>query len=269
MRAKGFMDPDRNTEQKLRVLIADDEPVARTKLRRFLSQETDVEIVGEAGDGHGVVRAVLRQSPDVMFLDIQMPELDGFGVLNELGSSRPQCIIFVTAYDRFAVRAFEEHAVEYLLKPYDQDRFNKALRRAREVVRNSRLSTERYPAVLLNFLRQHLDQQPVSDKIAIKSGRRIILIRYKDIDWIEAADNYVVLHTKAGKHIVRETMTSLEQRLQKMRFVRISRSTIVNLERIQDLEPLFYGDYSVRLLDGTKLTCSRSYRSHLREFLAD
>jgi two-component system LytT family response regulator len=253
---------------KIRTLIVDDEALARAKLRQFLSAEPDVEIVGEAGDGASAVDAIITHAPELVFLDVQMPELDGFGVLANVGDRRPRCVIFVTAHDDFALKAFDVHAIDYLLKPYDRDRFVRALSRARELLRATASESSPQTAALSGLLAEVATQRPPAGRIAVKSDGRIVLLKVAEIDWIEAADNYAVLHVGKDSHIVRETMNSLEARLDPEQFLRINRSTIVNIERIRDLEPLFHGEYSVRLHNGTKLTCSRGYKDRLRQFLA-
>ncbi|HXG48362.1 MAG TPA: LytTR family DNA-binding domain-containing protein [Methylomirabilota bacterium] len=250
---------------KIRVVFADDEPLARDRLRRLLAQEPDVEIVAECADGVSAVAALREHSPDLALLDVQMPELDGFGVVASLEAARRPEIIFVTAHDQFALRAFEVHAVDYLLKPFDTERFQAALRRARERIRqkksgdlNDRLSS------LLNEVRSEARS---ADRLAIKSGGRVLFLKIDDIDWIEAADNYVNLHLGPESHLHRETMSSLESRLPAGRFMRISRSSIVNVDRIKELQPLFHGEYAVILRNGTRLTLSRGYRDNLQQLL--
>lgn len=251
----------------IRTLIVDDEALARGKLRQLLAAEPDVELLGEAGDGVSAVEAIVTFTPDLVFLDVQMPELDGFGVLDGLGDKRPPCVIFVTAHDDFALKAFEVHAIDYLLKPFDRERFAKALARARQhLARATSTGSPQGPA-LAGLLSDVVRQRPAAGRIPVKSDGRIVLLKIAEIDWIEAADNYAVLHVGKDSHIVRETMNSLEARLDPAQFLRINRSTIVSIDRIRDLEPLFHGEYSVRLHNGTKLTCSRGYKDRLRQFL--
>lgn len=246
----------------IRTFIVEDEPLARGKLRGLLAKEPDVEIVGEAGDGKSAVAGIKKAQPDLVFLDVQMPELDGFEVLEKLGAENLPCIIFVTAHDQFALKAFEVHAVGYLLKPFDRSRFQKSLQHAREVIQSKQGGrTDQQLAGLL----AELSQRPgaSAERIAIKTPGRIVLVKTEDIDWIEAADNYVKLHVGKNEHLHRETLTSLESRLDSQKFVRISRSSIVNVDRIREMQPLFHGDYSVILQDGTRLTLSRSQRSKI------
>lgn len=246
---------------KIRALIVDDEPLARERLRTLLKPEADVEIVGECGDGEKAVSAIRRHKPDLLFLDVQMPERDGFDVLEALGAEEMPVVVFVTAYDKYALRAFEVHALDYLLKPFDRERFQRALERAREQVAGRHSSTlgER----LLALLADRATEQKRLQRVVIKSGGRIFFLRVEEIDWIEAAGNYLRLHVGREEHLLRETMNRLEARLDPAKFLRIHRSTIVNLERIREMQPSFHGDYVVLLRDGTRLALSRSHRDKL------
>jgi two-component system LytT family response regulator len=253
---------------KIRTLIVDDEPLARERLRKLLAVESDIEIVGECADGRQALAAIKKESPDLVFLDIQMPELDGFGVIAGLEDVAAPAFVFVTAYDRFALRAFEVHALDYLLKPFDRERFQKALDRARHLAQqrqsgdfNQRLSS------LLSDLKSDRPEPKYLDRLAVKTEGRVLFFKTDDIDWIEAADNYVSIHIGAEEHLHRETMASLETKLPPHRFIRISRSTIVNVERIREMQPMFHGDYVVILKNGTKLNLSRNYREKLNQLL--
>ncbi len=242
----------------IRTLIVDDEPLARERLRALLEDEPDLELVGECADGHEALAAVRQAEPDLVFLDIQMPELDGFGLVAQLDPAHLPAIIFVTAFDRFALRAFEVHALDYLLKPFDADRFHAAVERARQWIRrNERGELDQRLSALLADLKGTAKGQ---DRIAVKSGNRVVLVRTEDIDWVEAADNYVSLHIGKESHLLRETMNSLETRLPSDRFLRISRSTIVNLDRIKELQPHFHGEHVVILHNGKRLTMTRGLR---------
>ncbi len=247
---------------KVRTLIVDDESLARERLRQLLEAEPDIDLIGECGDGRTAVAAIRNHAPALVFLDIRIPELDGFQVVESLGME-PPVIVFVTAHDEFALRAFEVHAVDYLLKPFDRERFQVALRHALEHVK-LRASGVRQPrqAALLADLKS--PAKPL-ERLPVKSGGRILLVSVNDIDWIEAAHNYVELHVKKQVHLLRETVTAIEARLPADKFVRISRSVIVNIERIKELAPLFYGEYRVSLHDGTRLTLSRRYRHKLQQ----
>jgi two-component system, LytTR family, response regulator len=243
----------------IRTLIVDDEPLARTRLRSLLEREPDVTVVGECGDGRRAVALVDELEPDLLFLDVQMPVLDGFGVLEALDPDRMPAVIFVTAYDRYAIRAFDVHALDYLLKPFDRDRFQRALARAR-----SQIAANEKAQVLPHY---GPSQRRPLQRLVIKSLERVFFLRLEEIDWIEAAGNYVKLHVGAETYLRRETMTALEDRLNTDQFVRVHRSTIVNLDRIQELQAWFHGDYKVILHDGTQLTLSRGYREKLQEQL--
>lgn len=251
----------------IRTLIVDDEPPARNKLRALLTQEKDLEIVGEAKDGDEAVKRIGELKPDLVFLDVQMPELDGFGVLRALPADSVPAVIFVTAHDAFALKAFEVHAIDYLLKPFDRSRLAQALDHARQILQ--RRQSGRPDSQLVQLLAELESQQSSRplDRIAVKDAGRILLVKIKDVDWIQAADNYVELHAGKTTHLHRETLTALEARLSPDQFVRISRSVVVNIERIRELQPLFHGDYSVLLQDGTQLTLTRSYRSKLSQLL--
>jgi two-component system, LytTR family, response regulator len=251
----------------IRVLIVDDEPLARQRLRALLEAEPDVEVVGEAADGREAVEALRKHKPDLVFLDVCIPELDGFGVLEAITEEPRPGVIFVTAYDRYALRAFEVHALDYLLKPFDRERFQKALQRAREEV--GRVKTEEVSEQLRALLETAQTSRKYLDRVVVKAGGRVFFLRVEEIDWIEAAGNYLKLHCGREAHLLRETMGNLEARLDPARFLRIHRSTMVNIERIQELQPWFHGDYAVLLRDGTRLTLSRSYRQKLQDLFGN
>jgi two-component system LytT family response regulator len=251
------------TERPLRTLIADDEPLARERMRSLLGPEDDIEVVAEAGDGLATVEAILTHDPDLVFLDISMPKLDGFGVIATVGAERMPAVVFVTAYDKHALKAFEVQALDYLLKPFDSDRFQATLRRARRQIEGGQADLERR---LLDLVRS-LNRPTRPERIVVKSSGRLFFLRADEIDWVEAAGNYVKLHVGAEAHLMRETMTAIEQRLSPETFFRIHRSHIVNLERIKELQPWFNGEYVVMLQNGTQLTLSRGYRDKLQERL--
>jgi two-component system, LytTR family, response regulator len=247
----------------IRALIVDDEPLGRERIRTLLHEHRDVEIVGECADGRQAVSAVGRMKPDLMFLDVQMPEMDGFAVLDAIAEKHLPAIIFVTAYDRYAVKAFDVHALDYLLKSFDRERFDRAVERARgEIARWREGALSERLAGLLEDLESKKQRLT---RVVIKAAGRIFFLSLDEIDWIEAADNYARIHAGREIHLVRQTLQSLEARLDPERFLRIHRSTIVNLSRIRELQPLFHGDYCVRLKDGTELTLSRNYREKLAE----
>ncbi len=246
---------------KVRTLIVDDEPLARGRLHQLLADQPEIELVGQCADGLEAVQTIQQQSPDLIFLDIQMPELDGFGVLEALSAEPMPVIVFVTAHDKFALRAFEVHAVDYLLKPFDRERFQAALEHALERVR-LREDPSR-SAGQSAVLSQVQAQGKSAERLAVKSGGRFIFLKVTDINYIQAAHNYVELHQDKQSHLLRETISALERRLPPEKFVRISRSVIVNIDRITVLEPLFHGEYVVTLHNGTRLTLSRRYRGKL------
>jgi two-component system, LytTR family, response regulator len=248
---------------KIRTLIVDDESLARERLRQLLKSEPEVEVVGECADGQEAVSMIEKEKPDLIFLDIQMPEVDGFGVLEAVKVEPAPVIVFVTAHDKFALRAFEVHAVDYLLKPFDRERFQKALSRALERVRH-REGVGQLEAQSAVIAELKPPARPL-DRLAVKTGGRVIFVKLVDLDYIEAAHNYVELHVEKQSHLLRETLNSIEARLPPDKFVRISRSVIVNIERVKELQPLFYGEYTVTLQNGTRLTLSRRYRESLQQ----
>jgi len=248
---------------ELRVLLVDDEPLVRQGIRDFLEMEPDVAVVGECGNGVEALETIAREPVDLVFLDVQMPELDGIGVAAALAGQSGPAVVFVTAYSEHAVRAFEVNAVDYVLKPFDRERFSAALARAR--ARRAGGEQEELSRRLAAVLAELQRSQGHAQRVLVRSEGRIRFVAVDDIDWIEAADNYARLHAGAERHLIRETMGSLEARLDPMRFARIHRSAIVNLARIRELQPTFNGEYAVILHSGAKLTLSRGYRDSLRE----
>ena len=247
---------------KIRTLIVDDQLLARELLRRMVKDEPDIEIVGMPASGPEAVAAINTLAPDLVFLDVRMPELDGFGVLAQIDAARMPVIIFVTANDDFALRAFDVHALDYLVKPCTADRLQTALHRARnQIHRNQAGEIQRRLTALLEDVKV---QPNLAERLPVKSEGRIIFLRLADVDWVEAADNYVKLHVGKEAHMLRETMTALESRLPSSRFLRISRSVMVNIEQLKELHPMFHGEYVVILSNGTKLTLTRGYRDKLQ-----
>ena len=247
-----------------RVLIVDDEPLARERIRDLLRKESHFEIIGESGNGIDAISQIHKHAPDLVFLDVQMPELDGFGVMEQLGVENMPQVIFVTAYDQYALRAFEVHALDYLLKPFDRSRFKEALRRAQEHMemrKNGDFKTK------LKELLQEVKKEPkYLDRLIVKAEGRIYFIKTNEIDWIEAAGNYVSLHVGKEEHLMRETMHGMEKKLDPDKFIRIHRSTIVNIEHIKEIQPWFNGEYLIILHDDTRLTLSRKYRERFKEY---
>jgi two-component system LytT family response regulator len=248
---------------KIRTLVVDDEPIARERVLSLLQQEDDVEVVGECSDGPQAVYAIQHQAPDLVFLDVQMPGVDGFGVIEAVGTERMPTVVFITAYDEYALRAFEVHALDYLLKPFGRDRFRQTLKHARASLERRRAGDlGRRLLALVNDIKP---ERPKLDRLVVKSGGRVFFLRTDEIDWIEAAGNYVRLHLGEESHLFRETMNRMETRLDARRFVRIHRSRIVNTERIKELQPWFNGEHVVILRNGTRLPLSRGYRDRLQE----
>jgi two-component system, LytTR family, response regulator len=253
--------------EKIRTVIVDDEPLARRGIRAHLKEERDVEIIAECSNGREAVHVIEEQAPDLVFLDVQMPELDGFGVLEALKVEPLPSIIFVTAYDKYALRAFEVHALDYLLKPFDNERFTRAVERARaQIERRSITDLSHRLQCLIDDLRTN---QKYAERLVIKSAGRIFFLGVEEIDWIEAADNYVRLHSGHDTHLLRETMNNLESRLDPKQFLRVQRSAIINVRRIKELHPLFRGEYEIMLRDGTRLTSGRGYRDRLQELFGN
>jgi two-component system LytT family response regulator len=245
----------------IRTIIVDDEPLACERLRMLLVNEPDIEIVSECRNGADARRTIEQLAPDLVFLDIQMPELTGFEVLERLEQTRMPVIIFVTAYDQYALKAFEVSALDYLLKPFDRERFTRALNRARADL--NRRKAGHVNEHVLQLLSELERSKKYLEKLIVRTGGRVFFVRADELDWIEAAGNYVRLHTGKEEFLYRETMTKLEAQLNPERFARIHRSTIVNVARIKELQPWFRGDYQVVLRDNRKLTLTRGYRGRL------
>jgi two-component system LytT family response regulator len=269
--------------RRIRALIVDDESLAREALLVMLDDDPEIEVVAECRNGREAVTAIREQSPDVVFLDIQMPEMDGFQVVEEVGARRMPVTIFVTAHDKHALRAFEAHALDYLLKPFDHDRFNTALQRAKTFVRQQKLGeiseslfavlqdlkskTGESPSDTDNRKPERVAHQEPIERVAIKSGGRIYFLKTREIDCVEGAGDYLTLHSGSRTHLIRETMGNFHAKLDPQKFLRIHRSTIVNIERIKDIRPLYKGDYVITLTSGVSLKASRGYRHELRPLL--
>ncbi|HXW06690.1 MAG TPA: LytTR family transcriptional regulator DNA-binding domain-containing protein [Vicinamibacterales bacterium] len=249
----------------MRALLADDEPLARERLRTLLAGESWVELVAECRDGTEAIEAIPRLKPDLAFLDVQMPGATGFDVIARVGSDRMPLVIFVTAFDHYALRAFDVHALDYLLKPFDRERFQQALARARQQL--ERRSSGEFERRLLELVQDLRTPSQRLERFVVKSGGRVFFVRSDEIDWIEAAGNYVKLHVGTDAHLFRETMNTLEAQLDPDVFYRIHRSHMVNIERVKELQPWFNGEYVVFLRTGARLTLSRGYREKLQERL--
>lgn len=250
----------------IRTVIVDDEPLAREKIRGMLEKESDFEIVAECADGAEAIAAIKDEKPDLAFLDIQMPEMDGFELLEQFESDELPCVVFVTAFDEYAVKAFEVHAIDYLLKPFDSERFQGALGKIKERIGGN---VQDIQSRLTELLDQLPKNKKFRDRLVVKSEGRVVFVQSEDIDWIEAAGNYARLHVGEDAHLIRETMIGLERKLDPERFVRIHRSAIVNVGRIKEMQPLFHGEYLVVLNSGSQLTLSRGYRDNLQKILGD
>ena len=247
----------------LRAFIADDEPPSRRKIKLLLRNDARFEIVGEAQDGLEALERIRVEKPDLVFLDIQMPGLSGFEVLEELGAVRPQ-VIFITAYDQYAVRAFETRALDYLLKPFDSDRFQEALERAIEERRSRAALQARVDGLVADWREQRGPLQ----RLLTRDRDRLRIVRTEDIQWIEAEEKYVRLHMQKESLLHRETMSNLERRLDPRRFIRIHRGRIVNLNFVRELAPWTHGDYMIILTDGSRLPLGRRFRGRFLELFA-
>ncbi|MFN2621361.1 MAG: LytR/AlgR family response regulator transcription factor [Chthoniobacterales bacterium] len=253
------------TPPKIRVVIADDELLARKFIRRMLKQDPEVEIIAECSNGAEAVATIRKEKPDLVLLDVQMPEMDGFAVLDAVRLDHLPQIVFTTAYESYAIRAFELHALDYLLKPFDQVRFKAALKYAKERFHSQHEEDKRLQVGrLLESIRA---QQEYLDRIIIRADGRITFLHTREIDWIEADDKYVHLHTGKGARMVRQTLAAIEGQLDPKKFLRVHRSAMVNVDRIKELQPLFNGEHSLILDDGTRLTLSRKYKDKLFELL--
>ena len=244
----------------IRALVVDDEPLARRGIRVRLERAEGVEVIGESTNGPEAVAAIRELSPDLVFLDVQMPGLDGFGVVELVGAEQMPPVVFVTAYDAHALKAFDVHALDYLLKPIDDERFDVAVARARRRITERAAFGSQLAAVLAE----------VRDRrILIKDRGKVIIVNEADVDWVEAEGDYVRVHTGGRGHLLRETMSAMAERLDPTRFARIHRSTIVNVSRIRELKSHPNREYTVVLHDGTRLKLSRGYRDALRGHFAD
>lgn len=262
--------PDRSSGPIMRAVIADDERLAREKVRILLASEPNVRLVAECSDGRQAVSAVRAHRADLLLLDIQMPDMDGFQVLNELRPEEMPVVIFTSAYDQYAIRAFEAHALDYLLKPFDQERFHHAIERAyAELNRSHDREIKHRILDLLSQVRPGVTSVPsCDDRIVIRAKGRIVFLNLTDIDWIEASANYVRLHVGNESYLFRETIGRISERLHPTHFVRVHRSTIVNVRKIKELIPVNSGEYVVVLKNGKELSCSRGYRAALESMIA-
>ncbi len=248
----------------IRALIVDDEPLAREWVRSAIAEDPELEVMGECGDGFEAAEAIRRLKPDLVFLDVQMPGLDGFGVLEALTPEEIPAVVFVTAFDQYAVRAFEAQAVDYLMKPFSKERVEEAVRRVRELVKGK--SLEDFRESISRIVEKIRRDRSFPEWVLLKSDGKNVFVKVKDIDWIESSRNNVRIHVGPTIYLLHETTSAIASRLDPKKFLRIHRSAIVNIERIKELHPWFNGDYAVILRDGTQLTLSSSYRDRLKEF---
>ena len=246
--------------EELRVLVVDDEALGRQRLRELINADDTLELVGECADGEEAINAIVDKQPDLVFLDVQMPEITGFDVIDAVGPDRMPLTIFVTAHDKFALQAFEVEALDYLMKPFDDARFRQAVDRARK--RGATGQSEGLSSVVNETAHRF------PDRFVVRTGKRCDIIFADDVDWFEAADNYVRLHVGAATHMMRTSISQLEKRLDPTRFMRIHRSTIVNIARIKQIEPHNQTEFMLKLGDGAELTSSRKYRAAVRGLLA-
>jgi two-component system LytT family response regulator len=249
----------------IRVIIADDEALARKKLRILLASEPGVHVVAESRDGRQTLEALKDYKPDLLLLDVQMPDADGFQVLKSIPEDEMPVVIFTTAYDQYAIRAFDAHAMDYLLKPFDQERLHQAIERTRtELLRaHNHELTHR----ILDLLTNAKENRPPDRRLIVKAGGRVVFLDLDDIDWVEAAANYVKLNAGKESYLLREAIGRLAERLDPAQFVRIHRSTIVNVRKIKELQPCNSGEYIVVLKNGKELSCSRGHRSGLQQLI--
>jgi len=246
----------------LRVLVVDDEPLAREKLRTLIAEHDDLEQVGECSNGVEALEAIARVRPDVVFLDVQMPEMDGFAVLEALEPDAAPAIVFVTAYDHYAIQAFEVHALDYLLKPFDRERFARTLEHVRGALGHDASELGAHLRALLRDVRRDGDRPA---RLLVKSGGRVTFVTVSEVDWIQAAGNYVEIHAGKETHLLRETLKNLESRLDPERFVRVHRSIVVNLDRVKHMDAGIHGEYVITLRDGQQLQSGRGFGERLRE----
>lgn len=254
----------------IKAIIVDDEPIARRNLQALLKADPEIEVIAVCASGAEAVKTIRRTSPDLLFLDVQMPEIDGFAVLKKINVTSIPAIVFVTAHDQFALKAFEAHALDYLLKPFSDERFSVAVERAKQQIRQR--NAAELSRKLHSLLSEHGEQQSPSgeayvNRFLIKESSRVFFVKAEEIDWIEAADYYVNLHVGAKAHLLRETMSDLENKLDPSKFLRIHRSGIVNLHRVKEVQTRPGGEYVAVMKDGVQLKLSRSRRDQLESLL--
>jgi two-component system LytT family response regulator len=256
--------------EKITALIVDDEPLARSRIRELLEQDPEIEVVGECRDGDEAVLSIFKDKPELVFLDVQMPERDGFEVVSTVGIENMPVVVFVTAYDNFALQAFEVSALDYLLKPFDDSRFYKTLDRAKMQIQleNRGESTEQYKDLVSALVEKVTPSKEYLQKVLVKSGERLTFLETSKIEWISSEGNYVCFHVDKASYLMRETISNLEQQLDPAYFLRINRSIIINIDRVKELHQLFHGDYKVILSDNSEFTLSRRFRDRLPRIIS-
>ena len=252
---------------KISALIVDDEPLARLLLRQLLDKHRDIEVLAECGNGQDALAAIRAHAPDLVFLDVQMPQMNGFALLREIGADQMPHVVFVTAYDQYAVQAFDVHALDYLLKPFDEERFDRALDRARQRVAKEDRGSDLHERIL-GLLAEREAQGRPADRFLVKTDERMFFVPAADVEWIEAQGNYVYLHVGKDKHLLRHALASLEKQLDPRRFQRIQRAAVVNVDAIRELQPWFRGEFRVILKSGAELKLSRRYRDAFKRHAA-
>jgi two-component system LytT family response regulator len=252
---------------QLTVLLVDDEPLARAGLRILLERDPDIGAIYDAKNGQEAVAAIRDRRPDLVFLDVQMPEMDGFAAVREVGAEEMPAVVFVTAHDQYAIQAFEVSAIDYLLKPVTADRFSKALVRVKG--RLGSKTGDDTNRQILSLLETMASPSRYLKRLAVRTAGKTVLVDVGEIDWIEAAENYVQLHTSSGGHLLHVTMSTLEKSLDPMIFLRIHRSVIVNVTRIRELQPVMHGEYAITLASGARLQSGRNYSERLKALAAN
>jgi len=249
--------------EEIKVLIIDDEPLARERIKNLLENEVDIEVIDESGNGFEALSKIQEKKPELVFLDVRIPEMNGFEIIEQIDEENIPHIIFVSAHEKYALRAFEMHALDYLLKPFDENRFQQALCRAREriQIRKTGEITCRLKELIHNVKSEH----KYLDRLVIKTEGRIFFIKTDEINWIEAAGNYITLYLDNEKYLMRETMNCMEARLDPGKFIRVHRSKIVNIERIKEIQSWFNGEHLIILDNGTELNLSRKYKEKMKE----
>jgi len=251
-------------DKKIRTVVVDDEPLACKRLEKLLNEDEEIDLLKLCGNGEEAIEVISSREPDLVFLDIQMPEINGFEVLQQIDQHKVPLIIFVTAYDEYALKAFDVHALDYLMKPFKKERFFESLERAKKALQqDNRAQIHEKIENLLTYIDDSCG--PLS-RILVKSSGRYFFLKTSDIDWIESAGNYVRIHSKGSHYLIRETMINMEKKLNSDTFFRIHRSTIINVEKVKELEQWFHGDYQVIMYNDHKLTMSRNYKELLERF---